>query len=339
MSAKRIRVPVFPSTRIRSFPLHESGGPARYTPIALALSRTFETDAHFAAYAAPECPRRLSKDAVTHLTGIEMVAFVVDVDDAHAHAAGLEAGDDWFRLERAKLRHVLKRLPDGFVYRTRGGYRIVYVRPPFTIGTADDGERWKRWYVSQLAYLGTTFDVWGDPACRDWTRLYRLPHVTREPESDVEDRELIGNPERVGVWNEDHDRPDLRVVARIAEHHDGWRSALRLLRPSSEGSSLSPVASRGDRIRASVDEAFPLRRGRRGVLHRAVARIRRSTHERNNLLNKEAFIVGRLVATGRLDHDAASHALLAAASACGLLEEDARQTIFSAFNAARRRHG
>lgn len=334
-SANGIRVPVFPTTRVRSFPLHESGVIARYTSLSTSLSRRYTSDAHFAAYAAPDCPRRLSKAAITKLTSIAMVAFVVDVDDAHAHGTDTEASDHWFRREQRKLREVFERHPNGFVYRTRGGYRLVYLRCPFPIREADDSERWKRWYVGQLAYLATEFDVWGDPTCRDWTRLYRLPHVVRDGEARYLRRATIGEPHRIGSWDSSSDRAiDRPALSRLAESHPGWRSALRILQPA----NTSAQTSAGGSLVFPQWSGFALPSRTREVLRRAVARVRRSRRERNNTLNREAFIVGKLVAAGLLERESVTTVLLSAASSCGLPSAEALPTITSALDAALRQH-
>src|SRR5262249_20585458 len=59
-----ILVPVLRDRKIRSWPKFPTGGKADYIPVPEALTRSFQTDAHFAAYSAPVVDRRLALDAL-----------------------------------------------------------------------------------------------------------------------------------------------------------------------------------------------------------------------------------------------------------------------------------
>ena len=87
-------------------------------------------------------------------------------------------------------------------------------RPP---GARLDKEAWRERYRRELLYLARRFGIEGDPACADWTRLYRLPHTTRDEGGKPEDLPTEGDPE-------------LRRGLRADQGHARGRRDLRLAR-------------------------------------------------------------------------------------------------------------
>jgi hypothetical protein len=82
-----------------------------------------------------------------------------------------------------------------------GGFRILGLLPePYTLREPADAAAWSRQYVSWCAYLARRFQIHVDTSCKDWQRLYRLPHVTRTPGGTSEEREIIRDPRHIGVW-------------------------------------------------------------------------------------------------------------------------------------------
>lgn len=232
-----IRIPVLASQQIRSYPKHAAGGMAQPTDLATALTRSYATDAHFAGYAAPSNTRRLSSGALSSepiavLGGsVRMVLGIVDVD------CPTEEVDAWWRTERTRLDQLLGVHPGLYAYRTRGGYRIVgRLEPEVALRSPEDAPIWSRYYLALLAYLERAFGIVGDRACADWTRLYRLPRVVRDPGGPPENRETIGDPNRIGAW-----RLDLveEIDRRRAEEHAGpARSLFVSSAPSGPGYAL-----------------------------------------------------------------------------------------------------
>jgi hypothetical protein len=97
-----------------------------------------------------------------------------------------------------RLRQVF---PDPFIYRTKGGYRPVYLLPyPRILQSEEDVQEWKADYLAWIAALRLRFDIYADPSCHDWQRLYRVPHATRTLGSRPEAREIIGSPYQIGLW-------------------------------------------------------------------------------------------------------------------------------------------
>lgn len=194
--AGMIAVPVLPSATCRAWPKHATGGRARYLELGEALTRSYPSDAHFACYAEPSIERRLCKAAPATLGhSVSMVVHAFDVDGAE------HRGDDaWWIGEREKIGVLFAVHAGGYAYRTKGGYRLVYLRrTPFEILAEDDARRWSQAVFLSIAYL-RRFEIAADPSCCDWTRLYRCPRATRDVGALPENRETIGDPFAIGLW-------------------------------------------------------------------------------------------------------------------------------------------
>lgn len=221
-SSSPLFVPLVTSQKIRSFPKHENGGRVRYLPLDEALTSDFVTDAHFAAYSQPAVERRLCLGALTspralgELGGhVAMVLALFDVDCAGAHGGDPTAADSWWMGETAKLRALLDVHPGAFIYRTRGGYRIVYRLPgPLLLRDENDAAAWSLGYLGWVAYLRRRFGIEADPACKEWVRLFRLPRATREEGGRPERRETIGDPANVGAWACEPSEKDLEEAGK-----------------------------------------------------------------------------------------------------------------------------
>jgi hypothetical protein len=139
--------------------------------------------------------------------GVPMVLAVFDVDCEASHKASggggeAQASDLWWQGQMAKLKVLTHVHPDSFAYRTRGGYRLVYFLPePHFLRSPDDAALWSFSYLTWCAYLAGHFDIQADPSCKDWQRLYRLPHATRTPGGHPEKREMLGDPRHIGIWH------------------------------------------------------------------------------------------------------------------------------------------
>jgi hypothetical protein len=194
-------VPVFAHAQMPGWPKQARGGAARYMPAAQAFGDEHPTDAHLAAYSLPGQPVRLTTDAPTSVP-VPMVLAVFDIDDpARQEHEAKQASDGFREAEATKVAALLEQHPGGYVYDTKGGYRIVYrLAEPYVLSSTDDGERWKVRYLQWAAYLFRAFGILADPTCFDWTRLYRLPRATRDVGGLPEDRPTIGDPAAIGTW-------------------------------------------------------------------------------------------------------------------------------------------
>jgi putative DNA primase/helicase len=192
-----IPIPVFDTKYAKGWPENEIGDPAKYTPLAVALTARYRTDAHFAVYSVPNIRRRLATPEVFArlADGLVMCLFAVDVD-----APEKKCTDAWWDEQKLKIDQLLADHPGAFVYRTKGGYRMIYVLiKPEVLRSEGDAARWKRRYLAWLGYLKSTYDIDGDPACQDWTRLYRLPHTVRD--GKPQELDTIGRADAIGGWD------------------------------------------------------------------------------------------------------------------------------------------
>jgi hypothetical protein len=191
-----LRLPVLPDAYTYSYPKEADKAPTiQYFPLDTILTRAWTMDVHTTAYSVEHHPYRLSRDAVQFDGGVVMVLFLADVDGP-THLAS----DDWWLNELVKLDALRQAFPGAFIYRTRGGYRVLYRLPePHILQSAADVAQWKADYLAWVAALHERFAIEADPACQDWQRLYRLPHATRSGRRP-EAREILGSPYQIGKW-------------------------------------------------------------------------------------------------------------------------------------------
>jgi hypothetical protein len=149
-------------------------------------------DAHFTAYEPPPTHTvRLSYDAIAAGVHPSIVAIVFDVD-AKEHAAS----EEWRAAERAKVSKLLATIPGFVTYETRGGYRLIAeLATPVKIDSKEATTQWSLLYQASIEWLHAVHGIVADPACKDFTRLYRLPNVLRDgqPSRSV----IVGN---LGPW-------------------------------------------------------------------------------------------------------------------------------------------
>ena len=137
---------VLPKTKVLSWPKHENAKAWTYQSIDVAFGTTYQTDAHFAAYSAPSHPYRLSTEAFAAISGgVRMVLAVFDIDAPGGHKAAAGATDEWWAGELDKLETLRAAHPGAFIYRTRGGYRIVFTAD-ITIHDSAERAAWKLRY-------------------------------------------------------------------------------------------------------------------------------------------------------------------------------------------------
>jgi len=170
-------------------------------PLSKAIARAYSTDAHFAQYISPN-GRRLRSEAVSHGVSARIDVLVLDVDCKEVHGTSEPVPAEW-RVDLRMKMLALRAAHAGLLYyETKGGARIVYRQPvPVVIASKEDASQWKQDYATTVAYLRRTFGIEADPACADWTRLFRLPHATRKPGGAPEDWPVAGDPCNVeALW-------------------------------------------------------------------------------------------------------------------------------------------
>jgi hypothetical protein len=310
-------LPVWRDRYARGWPASDEGL-ATMTELWDLLSREYDTDAHHAAYQSPQ-PHRLTIEAAGRVP-VSMALLVVDVD-AHDRADQAQ----W----RAAMRGVCADLPgDPFGFFTRGGARLLW-RHEAKIASAPDAETWSAWYVRALLQIAcATRFVVADPACRDWTRLYRVPHATREGERQAHGW-VCGQPTRIGAWpGMPVPETMLRLEAkRLRATDDGWRKALTATWPDLMPEVVSTPAPH---------PKTPTRASGEGAIRHSVEKVRGAGKgQRNATLYAEARWLGTLVAKGELSRIDVEIALADAAKQAGL---DAAE-IKSALRSASKRSG
>jgi hypothetical protein len=108
--------------------------------------------------------------------------------------------------------------PDLLAYRTRSGYRAVDILPePIMLCTSRDVEAWRQRYLTWVAYLDRCFAIQADPACKDWTRIFRLPHATREPGRPPENYEVSGDARHLGIWAPEITSADIEQAVSLGK--------------------------------------------------------------------------------------------------------------------------
>ena len=333
-------LPVLADKHAKGWPEHEIGRPAVYLPASEAFTRRWSTDAHVAAYSVPARPRRLARaEALAALAGeggIPMVLAVFDLD-----APDHQATEDWFAEQWPRVDAVQLLHPGLFAYRTRGGYRLVWrLAVPYVLRSAQDAAEWRRLYQRWCCYLARAAGLVADPSCADWTRLYRLPHATREGGGAPEELPAWGDPGELGAFDVDPQPEelagDVEVARELAATWKLWAPVAKALGEVGQGGlapargappSAGPLASppggapggSWGRPSAQADGADRDRRRlegyARGALARAVDELRATPagNGRNNVLNAKAYALGRFVGAGLLGVDDVERGLLEAA--------------------------
>lgn len=233
-------LPLIPSEPrgTRSWPLHEVGRRVTYHLLSWLLTHRHPTDAFTSAYSVPSVERRLSGKAIERLTdGVPMVIYLWDFDCHAAHLATggsgeAQADDAWWERTLRLVAAMLRAHPGGFVYRTRGGARIVYRRAePLVLRAAGDELVWRREYCQCLAYLARRFGIVCDPQTHDWPRLMRLPRATRD--GVTLDLEMVGNSRDVGIFfyspDEAEQEINLEAVRDLSKRDRRWEPIARTL--------------------------------------------------------------------------------------------------------------
>lgn len=170
-----------------------------YAPVEEVFTERFNWDAHFAAWttdgnAIDNTGVRLTHKAIGIIPNIRMVLFVVDVEpEGHAPRT-----PEWDAQEQPKIEAAIA--GGAYFYSTRGGYRLVWrLVSPFPINSAHDAARWAASYKNALDEVEQRFQIKSDRRVSDWTRMYRLPFVTRDgvAQTDVETTDINA----MGLWS------------------------------------------------------------------------------------------------------------------------------------------
>jgi hypothetical protein len=201
-----------PDRRVRGWPRHEQGEPVYTRELGHILSRAYGTDAHFVQYATPN-DRRLTKDALDHLDKVEIGCIAFDIDCAAVHGTPAPAPAAWRAEVVDRVRALAKVHGQPFQYGTRGGERLVFsLSSPRVLRSSEDAKGWAQDYAITISYFERRFGLQCDPACADWTRLFRCPHATREPGGKPEQWPTYGDPYRIAALRIDASAEDVATA-------------------------------------------------------------------------------------------------------------------------------
>lgn len=148
-----------------------------------ALTFAFPDDAHFQSALIEEWidgdqAPRITKQAIKYGTHIEILSFDFDLSD-HANERMTET---LFKQIVSDMKNHMV-LSNAVFYSTRGGLRALIPLAEHYHVTQDDGADWRALYLSVASTLPSSNHGTWDLGCGDVPRLYRLPRVMRDGES------------------------------------------------------------------------------------------------------------------------------------------------------------
>lgn len=155
--------------------------PTTQDGVRAAMNDAHSTDAHFVCYglASGAVHPRINKTCAAHIVAagdrVVLPFMAIDIDNpGHKRWDGIAGVIDLLDLLSAYGAHWWPASDWSFFYSTRAGARLVYtLKEPLS---PDEWEQGARGLIAE--FKRENFDV--DPACRDWTRLFRLPDVMRD---------------------------------------------------------------------------------------------------------------------------------------------------------------
>lgn len=144
-------------------------------------------------------PFRLKLAAAQELAeGVTLQLLLTDIDAAAKAAPGFDVLS-WWQAQQPAIEAFQAAYPGAFVACSKGGLRIYQtLAEPVVIHSKDDAETWKDRYAAWLKHV-ESFPWAGakvDGACKDWTRLQRIPHDTRK--GVLQEWPTSGDPTAVG---------------------------------------------------------------------------------------------------------------------------------------------
>ncbi len=206
-------VPTYPPAA----PLRASAPLGPIVSLAAALRDTFEADEpNYRWYRDGRCylmqcsphPNRPGSSQGPRLAGnawelqpIVMQLVLTDVDASGKKEPGFDSAT-WWGQQQGAIAGFLQEHPEAFIASSRGGLRIYQVLDtPFRIDCKERVSEWKARYEAWVAHVRGFPWVGaaqgGADELKDWTRLQRIPHDTRDGVLQL--LPTIGDPARVGL--------------------------------------------------------------------------------------------------------------------------------------------
>ena len=338
-------LPVVAHAKAVAWPKGENGPPAlaRYLPLSRVLTEYFTTDAHFGCYSEPSVPHRLKIDALAKLPeGLCLTVLSFDADSP-GHVK-LDTVPEWVAAERVKIEAVRAAYPGAVAYWSRSGYRLLLrLAEPQIMRAAADAPHWHTYYQRCALYLYREFQIEADHNCKDFTRIFRAPHATRDPKAGPERREIIGDPTTVGFWTHRPGTADLDADITTAEElarafatatpdskdkpFDGLIQRLREIknpgtnRPRQPAPAIAYSGTESDRAKVALAaECSAVATSSPGFRHAAIGAA--------------GCKLGHLVAGGELSYDVAFDSVFVAAETCGEVETYGKASVTATIKSA-----
>lgn len=213
----------------------------QYLSTRILFEQAHQSDLHFAAYNS-SARWRLNSDAAGRVDW-HIVALVIDVDSPKNGNV-----DEWFSLEKQKLKMLFSGSPVGVAYRSKsGGYRLVWwLAKPFDIATKESLTEWRRLYLRACIGLFEQFGIVTDPKCSDATRLFRAPRVMLPDGTQTVSKVFIAKAKR----NLDlqslliDSSAEISAISRLAKQNESWQEAQNWLSQVSKPACASSLARR-----------------------------------------------------------------------------------------------
>jgi len=147
-------------------------------PLEQAFTQEYDTDAHLVTYVVSRDHRPLERQPRVNKGGLDWLlseGYEVNVDALFCDVdnPGHQEWTDELRAEFAAQLATLPVLSTVGAHETLHGYHLIQLLDePVAVPSV---ERYLDGWLDELTKAG----IAADPACRDWTRHFRLPHVKR----------------------------------------------------------------------------------------------------------------------------------------------------------------
>lgn len=247
-------ITVWPHKSVKSWPNYEVlQSTGSHTQLCDMLSRYYATDAHFSAYHHGNA-KRLSKAAIEKLdTSPRMRLVALDIDAPGKNRTGKWCDDFSRACERL--------IGNPYAYFTANGARLIWI-------TDAPVEGWSEFYLRSLLSVFCVANIVADPACCDWTRLFRAPHATRE---GIAQRHGVafGSVGAIGEWRECASDAEMHLAARLlATRGDAWSRVENAIWPSTRTHAARPREAIDWRSRAIDREILTIELATQGERNR-----------------------------------------------------------------------
>jgi hypothetical protein len=160
---------------------------------------------------------------------VTMQLLLTDIDASGKKEPGFNIQEWWsMQVEKGGIPAFLAAHPGAFIACSRGGLRLYQVlEKPFVIDSQARADEWKQRYIGWLRQLSAF--PWlacahgGPDELKDWTRLQRIPHDTRD--GVLQELPTIGDPANVGTVHLPPPAPNIKPRTALRPYTGPVREA------------------------------------------------------------------------------------------------------------------